>query len=128
MLERRRRVSPEDSHTAFSDRYLVIQPSLDQSAHKIWGLAVGPDGEMIANALHKRETELPVLPDQSSGQRRADALAAICSDSLTETRGEEGSERRAVTIAEVFVEAGLAAERQGEAGVTLSSGPRFSPQ
>ncbi|HJQ94726.1 MAG TPA: HNH endonuclease signature motif containing protein [Acidimicrobiia bacterium] len=128
MLERRRRVSAEESQTSFSDRYLVIQPSLDQSAHKIWGLAVGPDGEMIAQALHRKETELPVLEDQTNGQRRLDALAAICLDSLTGTVGEEESgERRAVTVAEVFVDGLLASQTQGEAGVTLSSGPKAGP-
>ncbi|HJU52355.1 MAG TPA: HNH endonuclease, partial [Acidimicrobiia bacterium] len=96
----------------------------DQSAHKFWGLAVGPDGEMIANALHKRETELPVLEDQTNGQRRLDALASICLDSLT---GSGEGEGRAVTVAEVFVDALLAGESQGEAGVTLSSGPRLGP-
>ncbi|HJU80586.1 MAG TPA: hypothetical protein VJ796_02440 [Acidimicrobiia bacterium] len=58
LLERRRRVRGEDAQTLFSDRYLVIQPSLDQSAHRFWGLAVGTDGEIIANALHRRESEL----------------------------------------------------------------------
>ena len=128
LVEKRRRVSREDSQTQYSDRYLVIQPSLDQSAHKIWGLAVGPDGEMIAHALHQRETELPVLEDQTTGQRRIDALAAICLDSLTGTAGEEESgERRAVTVAEVLVDAALASETSGEAGVTLSSGPKLGP-
>jgi hypothetical protein len=105
----------------------VIQPSLDQSAHKIWGLAVGPDGEIIANALYQRETELPVLPEQSNGQRRIDALASICLDSLTGTGkgGEETGDRRTVTVAEVFIDAALAAATQGEAGVTLSSGPKW---
>jgi hypothetical protein len=125
LLERRRRLSAEDQQAAFSDRYLVIQPSLDQSAHKIWGLAVGPDGEMIANALHRKETELPVLEDQSNGQRRLDALASICLDSLT--GGVEGSEARAVTVAEVLVDGLLAGATSGEAGVTLSSGPKAGP-
>jgi hypothetical protein len=124
MLERRRRVSAEDSQTLFSDRYLVIQPSLDQTAHRFWGLAVGTDGEIIAHALHQRETELPVLEDQSSGQRRLDALASLCLDSLT---GSGEGEGRAVTVAEVFVDAALAAESSGEAGVTLSSGPKLGP-
>jgi hypothetical protein len=126
LLEKRRRVSREDSQTQYSDRYLVIQPSLDQSAHKIWGLAVGPDGEMIAHALNRRETELPVLPEQTSGQRRIDALASLCLDSLTGTGDDEGS-GRAVTVAEVFIDALLARESSGEAGVTLSSGPKLGP-
>ncbi|HJU81619.1 MAG TPA: HNH endonuclease signature motif containing protein, partial [Acidimicrobiia bacterium] len=126
LLERRRRVSREDAQTLFSDRYLVIQPSLDQSAHRFWGLAVGTDGEIIANALHRRETELPVLEEQSSGQRRLDALASICLDSITGT-ADDGESNRAVTVAEVFIDAALAAESGGEAGVTLSSGPRLGP-
>ena len=87
---------------------------------------MGPDGEMIAQALHRKETELAVLEDQSSGQRRLDALAAICLDSLTGGGGEEdeGGERRAVTVAEVLVDGLLASESAGEAGVTLSSGPK----
>ena len=114
MLEQRRKMSAAESQAQFSDRYLVIQPSLDQSAHKIWGLAVGPEGEMIAKALNQRETELPVLEEQTSGQRRIDALASICLDSLTGTNGEEaGGERRAVTVAEVFIDAQLAG-RPGE--------------
>jgi hypothetical protein len=86
---------------------------------------VGPDGEIIARALHKRETELPVLEEQTSGQRRLDALASLCLDSLTGT--SEGGEGRAVTVAEVFIDALLAAESSGEAGVTLSSGPKLGP-
>ena len=69
LWDQRRRVGAEDSRTEFSDRYLVIQPSLDQSAHKLWGVLVGADGETVARALHQKETELPVLPDQTSGQR-----------------------------------------------------------
>lgn len=122
-----RRPGSEESQTRFSDRYLVIQPSLDQSAHRIWGLAVGPDGEMIANALHQRETELPVLPDQTNGQRRIDALSSICLDSLTGTAGGEAENGRAVTVAEVLVDAALAGATAGEAGVTLSSGPKLGP-
>jgi hypothetical protein len=126
MLETRRRLGLKESRVDFSDRYLVIQPSLDQSAHKFWGLAVGPDGEMIANALHKRESELPVLEDQNLGQRRLDALASICLDSITGT-ADDGESNRAVTVAEVLVDALLAAESSGEAGVTLSSGPKLGP-
>ncbi len=125
LLEQRRRVSAAEFSARFSDRYLVIQPSLDQSAHRFWGLAVGADGETIARALDQRETELPVLEDQSSGQRRLDALAAICLDSLTGS-GEE-DERRAVTVAEVLIDAQLASLTSGEAGVTLSSGPKVGP-
>lgn len=56
-----------------------------RSAHRFWRLAVGTDGEIIANALDARETRLPVLEDQTSGQRRLDALASLCLDSMTGT-------------------------------------------
>jgi 5-methylcytosine-specific restriction protein A len=52
----------------------------------------------------------------------ADALTAVCLDSLTGT-----AEGREVTVAEVFIDAALAAPTFGEAGVTLSSGLRAGP-
>ena len=78
------------------------------------GAGGGTGGGDDRQALNQRETELPVLPEQTSGQRRIDALASICLDSLTGTNGEEaGGERRAVTVAEVFIDAQLAG-RPGE--------------
>ena len=55
----------------------------------------------------------------------ADALTSVCLDSLTGS--SEGQEGREVTVAEVFVDAHLAAPTFGEAGVTLSSGLRAGP-
>ena len=83
----------------FDDRYLVIQPSLDSSAHRFWGQAVGTDSEAILRAISQRETELPVLEDETKGHRQLDALASICLDSLT--GGETG---RDVTVAEVVID------------------------
>ncbi len=69
----------------FEHRYLVIQPSLDDAAYKLWGLLPGVDGRVVEAALHQRETDFPVLPGEGNGQgqRRADALTAICLDTLT---------------------------------------------
>ncbi|MBA3362440.1 MAG: hypothetical protein H0T94_13455, partial [Acidimicrobiia bacterium] len=67
---------------------------------------LGPKGrsQLVQNA---RESELPVLEDETAGQRRADALTSICLDSLTgpNPAGETG---RAVTVAEIFIEAAWA--------------------
>jgi len=125
LIDRLRHFDSLIEQMSFEDRYLVLQPSLDESAYRIWGQLPGVDGQIVERALNHRETELPVLSDQRSGQRRADALTSICMDSLT-SNGEEGS-GRTVTVAEVFVDAGLAAPTFGEAGVTLSSGPRVGP-
>ncbi|MGH8924828.1 MAG: hypothetical protein ACRDWA_09375 [Acidimicrobiia bacterium] len=46
-------------------------------------------------------------------------MASICLDSLT--GGGEEENGRAVTVAEVFIDAQLASLTTGEAGVTLSS-------
>jgi hypothetical protein len=144
LLDRMRDISPADEQDVFEQRYLVMQPSLDQSAFKLWGLLPGADGRIIEKALHHRETDLPVLPDQGNGQRRADALTSICLDSLTGTDPTthqaddwdtdttpqapgSGTERRAVIVAEIFIDATQATPTHGHRGATVSSGPRVGP-
>jgi hypothetical protein len=125
LVDRLRHLSPADEQDLFEYRYLVIQPSLDESAFKLWGHLPGHDGQVVAKALSQRADELPSLPGEGQGQRIADALTTICLDSLTES--SEGSTDRAVTVAEVFVDANQATESFGETGATVSSGPRVGP-
>jgi hypothetical protein len=127
LLDRARTFTAEEERSGFEHRYLVIQPSLDDAAYKLWGLLPGIDGQVIAAALVKRETELPVLPGEGQGQRRADALTSICLDTLTGTAHDgESEEARAVTVAEVFIDA-THAEGGGESGATLPSGVKVGP-
>ena len=91
LLDRMRHVSPADEQDVFEYRYLVIQPSLDESVYKLWGALPGIDGRIIEKALAAREGEFPVLPHQGQGQRRADALTSICMDTLTGTSEEPGT-------------------------------------
>ncbi|HKY47295.1 MAG TPA: HNH endonuclease signature motif containing protein, partial [Acidimicrobiia bacterium] len=121
---------PTDEQDVFEYRYLVIQPALDESVFKLWGQLPGIDGRIIEKALSVRESEFPVLPGQGQGQRRADALTSLCLDSLT--AGTGGSEPgagtgRAVTVAEVFIDATLAAASFGQQGASVSTGPRVGP-
>ena len=125
LIDRLRHVDAVTEQMMFEDRYMVIQPALDQSSGRFWGQTHGVDWHTIEIALTHRESQLPALPDQSQGQSRVDALASLCMDSLTSTGVD--STGRAVTVAEVFVDAALAATSFGEAGVTLSSGPRVGP-
>jgi hypothetical protein len=128
LLDRARSFTAEEERSGFEHRYLVIQPTLDDAAYKLWGLLPGVDGQVIAAALDKRETELPVLAGEGQGQRRADALTAICLDTLTGAAHDgEGGGARAVTVAEVFIDARIAGEDGGETGVSLSSGVRVGP-
>jgi hypothetical protein len=119
----------EEESDAHRDRYLVFQPDLAAGAWKLWGQMPAADGQMVWNVLKARESELPVLPDQTSGQRLADALTSICMDSLLGPQSElPTGERGAVVIgAEVFVDAAAAAGTRGEAGATFSSGLKAGP-
>jgi hypothetical protein len=125
LVAARRRIAASDETATFADRYLIVQPNLDESVWKLWGLLPGMDGHLVEKALLQRADEFPPLAGEGRGQRMVDALTAVCLDSLTGT--SEGSEGREVTVAEVFVDAGLAAASQGETGVTLSSGLRAGP-
>jgi hypothetical protein len=126
LIDRLRQVDALQEQARFEDRYMVLQSSLDEASGRFWGQTHGADWHTLEKALLQRESLLPALEGQSQGQRRVDALATICMDSLTGT-GEPDQPGRAVTVAEVFVDASLAAPSFGEAGVTLASGPRVGP-
>ncbi|MGQ0848706.1 MAG: DUF222 domain-containing protein [Actinomycetota bacterium] len=127
LLDRLRKVDPAGEAFTFENRYLVMQPSLDESAYRLWGVLPGVDGQTVERALTRREGDLPVLPGEGQSQRRADALTAICMDSLTGSSVDGTETGRAVTVAEVFIDAHHASHSAGEEGVTLSTGPRVGP-
>jgi len=119
-------ISPLQEQASFQDRYLVIQPNLDSSMYKLWGQIHGVDGQIVDQTLRQRASTFPNLPDQSQGQLLADALTDVCLDSLT--GGSETQQTgRPVAVAEVFVDAAIAAPTHGEAGATTSSGLRVGP-
>lgn len=117
-----KRLTAAEETERFEERYLMLQSSLDESALKYWGQAIGEECQAIEKALTQRAEEFPSVPGVDRRQKMADAFTSICLDSLT-----SGSEGRAVTVAEVFVDATLAAPTDGEAGVTLSTGTRVGP-
>jgi hypothetical protein len=126
LVEARREIGATHEQFSFESRYLVIQPSLDESTFRLSGQLYGTDGQLVDKALRQRADQFPSLPDQSQGQMLADALTSVCADSLTAS-SEPGNEGRAVTVAEVFIDAALAAPTMGEAGVTTTSGLRVGP-
>ncbi len=117
-----KRIDSKTETEGYESRYLVVQKSWDQSTLKYWGEAVGVDAETIEKALWPRSDLLPDLPGVGRSQKLADAMSSICLDSLT-----GGSEGRAVTVAEVFIDAATTIPTGGELGVTLSSGSRVGP-
>ena len=126
LIDSRRRIDPLTEQVTFESRYLVIQPSLDESMFRLWGQLYGVDGQLVDKALRQKADEFPILPDQTQGQVLADALTAVCADSLTDS-SEPGKEGRTVTVAEIFIDAALAAPSNGETGVTTSTGLRVGP-
>jgi hypothetical protein len=115
---------------AVSDRHVIILPSLDRTAWRMWGLFPACDGAVIEAALHSRADQLPQAPEgvsQTRGQRHADALTAICHDSL-----ESESDNKAAPVGSggtvtLVCDARDATPSNGETGVTVVGGPRVGP-
>ncbi|MEX0757196.1 MAG: hypothetical protein WD204_04540, partial [Acidimicrobiia bacterium] len=121
MTSQHRRISNRDETDDFADRYLHIQPSLDDSHWKLWGQLSGIDGRIVDKAIHTAIDSLPDNPDTTAAQDRADGLVSVASEWLS---GEVGGHELA---AEIFVDANLAAVTSGQAGASVVSGPRVGP-
>jgi 5-methylcytosine-specific restriction endonuclease McrA len=106
----------EDEIRSAEDRYLIMQPSLDESWWTLRGGLDGVTGAVIDQALTQKADELPELPDGSRGSgawRKATALYELASG---------GSSPQAQLT--VFVDAEKATPTSGKAGVRLEAGPR----
>jgi hypothetical protein len=109
-------LSSEDEIRSAEDRYLILQPSLDESWWTLRGGLDGITGAVIDQALARKADELPELPDGSRGSgawRKATALYQLASG------GE--SPQAQVTV---FVDADKATPTNGAAGVRLEAGPK----
>jgi hypothetical protein len=91
---------------AASDRYLVVQPSLDLSRWRLWGRLAGDAGAVVDRVLGDRADSFPPLPDgtrEPVSARRADALVSVCADADDLTGGSGGFSREPLVT--VFVDA-----------------------
>lgn len=128
MVARHHRMGGADEQQVRDSRFLSIQPTLDQSAYRMWGLFAGTDGALVETALTRRADQFPALPDgkpQPRGQRLADALVAISQDSL-HGQHPDGTSSGAPLVS-IFIDATLAGKTDGEAGVETSTGIRVGP-
>jgi hypothetical protein len=85
LVARHQRLTRHDEQQTYDSRFLSIQPTLDQTAYRMWGLFGGTDGQLIEQALTHRADQFPTQPDSRHvprTQRQADALVAIAHDSL----------------------------------------------
>ena len=120
---RRRRMSRVDEQMAYQDRYVTVEPNLDESAWRLNGRLPGFAGKIVIDALEAKADTLPKPPGQvSRAARNADALWAISLDALYGTDGATIEDPTPVLT--VFVDAREAAATDGEAGVTVQGGPR----
>lgn len=117
---KRARVSAEAETRTASDRFLVMQPSLDESWWKLWGGLDGPSGALVDKVLSEAADQLPDLPDASKGSRSWRQATA-----LVECLVSDESPPANVTV---IVEADEAAGTGGEAGVVLEAGPGVGRQ
>lgn len=105
----------------FARRELYLQPTLDLAGWKLWGTLPGRDGQVVQTALFAKADQ---FPDESHGTsratRHADALTAICLDSLT-GNSHDANSRPDLASLTVFVDT-----RFGPNGYT-AGGPVIGP-
>ena len=115
-------ITPVDEIDSYENRYVAMQPNLDETSWRLWGQLPGYDGRIISKALAQRG-DLLGTEGTTVGQRSADALTSISMDSLDPT-SEEG-EGSASTLVTVFVNAEQAAPTNARRGVVIDGGPRI---
>ncbi len=112
---KRARVTSEDEYRSADDRFLILQPSLDESWWKLWGGLDGVSGAIVDKVLSEAADQLPILPDATRGEsswRRATALVELAI-----------SDEPPPAQITVFVDAGHAVGSNGQSGVVLEAGP-----
>jgi hypothetical protein len=114
----RARVTDDVESRSAADRFLVLQPSLDESWWKLWGGFDAYSGAIIDKVLSEAADQLPEEgAEGDSSWRRATALVqCLVSDDPPPAQ---------VTV---FVDTRHAVSSAGEAGVVLESGPRVGRQ
>ncbi|HLV90453.1 MAG TPA: hypothetical protein VKZ47_05195, partial [Acidimicrobiia bacterium] len=113
---RRTEITPETEQRTFVDRFLVLQPSLDESWWRIFGGLDGVLGAVVDRALTEAADQLPDDPEapKDSAWRRATALGLL-------TAGDVDTPARLT----VFVDTDQATPSSGKAGVYIEAGPRI---
>lgn len=131
LAARQRRVTVAEERESFRERFLTIQPTLDDGSWRMWGRLPAADGALIAQALIERGDQLRsdsgrAVPS-SRAQRHADALVALAQDSLDGKGGRNGHAGAGSAVVSIFVDAATAAATSGEAGGEVACGPRVGP-
>src|SRR5690606_21823223 len=111
-----RLITEHEEQRTFVDRFLVLQPSLDESWWRIFGGLDGVLGAVVDKALTEAADQLPDDPEapKDSSWRRATALGLLAA-------GDVDTPAQLT----VFVDTDQATPSSGKAGVYMESGPRI---
>ena len=127
LAAKRRRMTRLDEIQAFEERYVSIQPNLDETCWTLTGRLPGFAGRTVVEALETRGDEFPygqgAAPSRTT--RNADALWSISHDAVS--GGDGATIDTSSPVLTVFVDATEAAASNGTTGVTLEAGPRVGP-
>jgi 5-methylcytosine-specific restriction endonuclease McrA len=111
----RARINADAEQRSATDRFLVMQPSLDESWWRLWGGLDGHSGALVDKVLTETADHLPEvagLPTDSTWRRATALIECLVSDNPPPGQ---------VTV---MVDSRHAAHSSGEAGVTLDAGVR----
>ncbi len=127
LAAKRRRMTRLDEIQSFEERYVTIQPNLDETCWTLSGRLPGFAGRTVVEALETRGDTFPygngVTPSRTT--RNADALWSISHDAVAGCDGATIDTNTPVLT--VFVDATEAAATNATTGVTLEAGPRVGP-
>ena len=128
LTAQQRRMTRTTAHQAFTERFVAVQPTLDESSRRVTGQLAGVDGDVFERALYARADELRLLPggdEYTRGQLQADALVAMAHDSLNRDRnGDTFTGGGSVSI---LANLDTANGTGGEHGAEIEYGPRVGP-
>ena len=112
-----------DEEYAFNDRYLVVEPTLDESAWRLHGRLPGTPAKLSLQRSRRKPTPCRRNRTQvTRAVRNADALWAISLDVLS--GGDGATIDTSTPLLTVFMDASEAAPTNAEAGVVIEAGPR----
>jgi hypothetical protein len=114
------RITAETEYRSAGDRFLVLQPNLDESWFKLWGGLDGYSGAIVDKVLSEAADRLPDLPDGT----RPD-LSWRKATALVETLISAEPPPAQVTV---IVDAKHATATDAETGVVLEAGVRVGRQ
>ncbi|HSF87281.1 MAG TPA: HNH endonuclease signature motif containing protein [Acidimicrobiia bacterium] len=129
LTARHRRLSRKEEQQVYRERFVAMQPTLDQTAWRLWGQLPGLEGRIVERALQQRGDELRELPGPGSPRaaRRADALISMAQDTLDPPSPAGDVTGSRDPLVAVFVDAAAAGGSRGEAGAEVEWGPKAGP-